>query len=96
MKIVLNKCYGGFGVSDLGAEILGTPYPEREMFFENGNAMHEKLADLIERYDAETINGKLANLEIYEIPDDVTDWEINEYDGYETLLYVRKGKIYRE
>ena len=95
MKIVLNECYGGFGVSDLGAEILGTHNPEREMFFGSGNAMHEMLAALVEKFGA-LLNGEFANLQVYEIPDDVTDWEINEYDGYESLLYVRNGKIYRE
>lgn len=94
MKIVLNECYGGFGLSDFGAKILGTHYPEREMFFEQGNAMHETLAALVEAFGTQ-LNGEFANLQVYEIPDDVTDWEINEYDGYESLLYVRKGKICR-
>ena len=94
MKIVLNECYGGFSLSDFGAKILGTHYPEREMFFGNGNAMHETLAALVEAFSAQ-LNGDFANLTVYEIPNDVTDWEINEYDGYETLLYVRNGKIWR-
>lgn len=94
MKIVLNECYGGFGLSDFGAKILGTHYPEREMFFGNGNAMHEELAALVEAFGTR-LNGEFANLQVYDIPDDVTDWEINEYDGYESLLYVRNGKIWR-
>ena len=96
MKIVLNKCYGSFGVSELCYDLLGTDSPEREMFFDQGNARHERLAALIEKYGAKALNGEFANLEVFEIPDDVTDWEIEEYDGYETLLYVRKGKIGRE
>lgn len=96
MKIVLNECYGGFSLSDFGAKILGTHYPEREMFFEQGNAVHEQLAALVEAFGAQPLNGEFASLAVYEIPDDVTDWEIEEYDGYETLLYVRKGKIGRE
>ena len=94
MKIVLNECYGGFGLSDFGAKILGTHNPEREMSFGNGNAMHETLAALVEKFGAQ-LNGEFANLEVFEIPDDVTDWEIDDYDGYESLLYVRNGKIWR-
>lgn len=39
-------------------------------------------------------NGKTSAYGIVEIPDNVTDWEISEYDGWESVVYVLDGKIY--
>ncbi len=83
MKVVINKCYGGFGLSDRALEryneLAGT---ELEHYYD------------IERTDAilvqvvtelgESANGDFAELKVIEIPDDVS-WEINEYDGQEQI-----------
>ena len=42
----------------------------------------------------EDISGDYAKLKVVEIPDNFTDYEINDYDGVETLIYVIDGKIY--
>lgn len=33
-------------------------------------------------------------LRILEIPDDCSDWMIDEYDGAETIYFVKEGKLY--
>ena len=45
-------------------------------------------------YDIGKASGFCANLRIVEIPDDYTDYYINEYDGAETLIYVKDGKLH--
>lgn len=80
MKIVLNKDYGGFGYG-----------------------VDKKYDDIInrcERTDAELIEfvemhpDECGDLEVAEIPDEATDWEIDEYDGWETVTYVVGGKLH--
>lgn len=87
MKFVLNKSYGGFNL----------PVEFRALY--NINSLEEEWA--IERTDKRLINFVTENggrtewgkLKVVEIPDTATDWEINEYDGFESITYVVCGKI---
>lgn len=87
MKIVVNECYGGFSVSEWAAEKLNL-----ESRYE-ADRTDTALIALIEEYGAEKVNGDCADLVIAEIPEEATDWTVNEYDGQEELLYVINGKI---
>ena len=86
MKIVLNKCYGGFGLDEELAEKYGID----EWSVDRSDA---KLIELVEKY-GEDAGGSHSELEIVEIPDEATDWEIDEYDGFESVIYVVDGKIH--
>ena len=33
------------------------------------------------------------DLRVVEVPDEATDWELNDYDGWETITYVVNGKL---
>lgn len=88
MKIVVNECWGGFGISDFAIKKLGI-----DTRFEVERT-DERLISLIEEFGSEKISGVCADLQIEEIPDDATDWWIDEYDGNETLCYVKDGKRY--
>ena len=90
MLFVLNKCYGGWSLSEQAAEILGldTRYPELD------SAMTEKVANLIREHGSEFVSGRCARLRVVELPDNFTDYEVNEYDGIETITYVVDGKLY--
>ncbi|MFA5423959.1 MAG: hypothetical protein WC374_08895 [Phycisphaerae bacterium] len=131
MKIVINVCFGGFGLSDEGilkyAEIKGIKlYPEkaklslgsdnyytvpvceywelRKKDIANGNYELSNAAYFshyhIDRDDPaliETVeqlgnkaNGLCASLKIVEIPDGI-EWEIDEYDGNETIHEKHKS-----
>lgn len=87
MKIVINECYGGYGLSNWALKELGIEYAE------DIARTDPRLIYLVE-YDAESTSGRYAELEVVEIPDNATDWEINEYDGLETITYVVDGKLY--
>jgi hypothetical protein len=138
MKIVINRKYGGFGLSYDAvmryAEIKGiklyaylaldhlkedgplTPYDPNDSkatSFFNGpyyttvpcNDAHffwETVKDLtdIERFDSalvqaveelgEKANGCHAKLKVVEIPEDVTAWEIMEFDGVEEIHEIHR------
>ncbi len=81
MKIVLNKDYGGFGYGVA---------PEYEDFVRGcGDRTNPELVDFVESHPDEC-----GDLEVVEIPDTATDWEIDEYDGWETVTYVVDGKLH--
>jgi len=87
MKIVINKCFGGFSVNDNIVKMLNL---ESRYDLEDDRT-NTKLIELIE--SGENVNGEFSDLAVVEIPDDATDYMINEYDGYENVLYVLDGKI---
>ena len=115
MKVLVNKCFGGFGLSqealerlvDLGVpesvdtddapegfyigrwsekslerrfSLLDGPFflPSREEWRD-----HPLMIQVVEELGA-AANGRFAELEIVEIPDDV-QWGIDDYDGIETI-----------
>ena len=79
-KIVVNKCYGGFGLSSLAKEkydkltnsdVYDYQIPRDDPF----------LIIIVEELGDEA-NTRFSDLHITEIPDDA-EWEIGEYDGQE-------------
>lgn len=85
-KILVNLHFGGFGLKD-------------EYFKDFMKRTHgltdiredEKLIALVEQ--GVDIGDHYADIGIAEIPDNATDYYINEYDGKEEVLYVLDGKI---
>lgn len=88
MKIVVNKCYGGFGLSDWAMEQLGI-----NVYYDIDRT-DSRLVELVENFP-EKVDNFYSNLIVVSIPDTSTDWEIDEYDGLETVIYVIDGKIRR-
>ena len=89
MTFILNKCYGGWSISDFAMEQLGldSNYPNMDEVDE------KKLAELINEYGSEKCSGHNAKLKVIKIPDNATDWDIEEYDGIERIVYVVDGKL---
>lgn len=85
MKIVLNKDYGGFSVPD-ELEAIGVDE------YSDDVRTDSRLIEWVEAHPNVEFN--CACLEVVTVPDDITDYEISEYDGWETLIYVRGGKIF--
>ncbi|MBC8428515.1 hypothetical protein H8D04_01385 [bacterium] len=79
-KIVINNCWGGFGLSEKAYDYLGLEWDGYGYKFSNERDSI-KLVEVVEEL-GEDANGKHADLTVVEIPDDV-DWEIYEYDGME-------------
>lgn len=93
MTFVLNKCYGGFSISQFAADKLGLE--SRFDFDISDSLMVDALASLITEFGSEKCSGDFAKLRVVDIPDYATDYEIDEYDGFETIIYVVDGKIHR-
>ena len=83
MKIVINTCYGGFGLSKealaLFNERTGTVITYDIEIKRNDPILVEIVEQL-----GESANGHLAELKVVEIPDDVV-WGIEEDDGHEWI-----------
>jgi hypothetical protein len=80
MKVVINDCYGGFGLSKKALDMLGL---KSDSIFDRDRA-NPKLVEVVEKLGEEA-NGFCASLRVIEIPDDVKEWYIDEYDGVETI-----------
>ena len=90
MKIVVNKCYGGFSISEQAAHGLGIT---KEGFY-TIRRDNPTLIEAIERFGSEYASGYLAQLEVVDLPDNMTDFMIDEYDGFERVYYVVNGIIH--
>jgi len=86
MKMVLNKCYGGFNIPKELCEFFGCGK------YDEIDRDHPVLVEFVEKH-GEYQEG-LSRLRVVEIPSDATDWEVNEYDGFESVTYVVDGKIH--
>ena len=80
MKIVINKCWGGFNLSTAGeAEILRRGGATSDSWeIERTDPI---LVEMVEE-DSSLYSGDFARLSVVEIPDDV-EWYIHDYDGQE-------------
>lgn len=81
MKVVINRCYGGFGLSEEAYKFLGLEWDEY------GHAEIErndpKLVECVEALGKKA-NGDFAKLKVVEIPDGI-DYYIHDYDGIESI-----------
>ena len=87
MKIVINNCFGGYEFSQ---DFLNK-YGEE---FEDFERDDPRLISAIEAFGAAESSGYCAKLCIKEIPDDYTDLYIDKYDGVESIIYVKDGKLH--
>ena len=89
MKIVINDCYGGFGLSKEAEELYvqkkNISGPLRGDILRNDSVLVEVVETL-----GDKASGIYSKLKVVEIPDDVTDWRIEEYDGWEHIAEGRK------
>lgn len=100
MKVVINTCYGGFGISDQAVQLYkelggGTTIPHNDV---NGQIYYDYyhiarndpvLVQVVEQLGA-LANDKYAELTVVEVPDDAA-WYIAEYDGNE---WVAEGRTW--
>jgi hypothetical protein len=83
MKVVINGCFGGFGLSDAAFD----EYKSREGITDPDFYYYDiprdcpVLVAMIEEQGT-AINGTFSDLKVVEIPDGV-NWYIAEYDGLE-------------
>lgn len=99
MKVVINRCYGGFELSNECAITLGAVLKQFGDYFyqefPNGKCAQDyrtdpKLIHLMETKGSEWCSGSFACLKVVEVPDDIK-WEIHDYDGMETIEEVHRS-----
>lgn len=89
MKIVINDCFGGFGLSKEAYDFMNIEC-ERFMGLTYYSQTYEpsrddpKLVECVETLGKKA-SGRFANLKVVEIPDGI-EWEIEDYDGMETVV----------
>ena len=85
-KVVINVCYGGFGLSKEASEILrdqGVDIDPCYGFLRDDLPRHDKrLVEVVERL-GEKANRKFSKLKVVEI--DSPMYRIDEYDGMESV-----------
>lgn len=86
MKVVINGCYGGYGLSEAALGYLGLDREDRYAF-ENDRA-NPKLVECVEKL-GEAASTLHSCLYVVEIPDDVK-WTITEYDGIEQVEEIHR------
>ena len=87
MKIIINRCWGGFHIPEEFAAAHGLePYDDIER-------TDPELVAFVESHGGCFSEG-CAKLVVVELPETCTDWELNEYDGMESITYVVWGKLY--
>ena len=85
--IVINRCYGGFSLSQAAKELLaqkkGLPVGEVYDHIWDDKRDDKDLVAVVQELGVEANSGH-SDLKIVEIPEDVK-WYIDEYDGIEVV-----------
>lgn len=100
MKIVLNKSFGGFGLSkelykELGVEWDGYGFLDNDdLGIKSDDSLayrsDPRLIAAIEKIGEEKASGPLSKIQVIEVPDGI-DWELDEYDGLESIHEVHRS-----
>lgn len=89
MKLVVNKCYGGFSLSDEALSMLGLEHQYDAWDIDRNDPRLVKVVETLGR----AADGRHARLVVVELPEDTTDHYVDEYDGMETVIYVVGGLL---
>lgn len=82
-KIVINKCYGGFSLSEAAYKELGLEWTGYGYWSDNDRT-NPKLVAVVEKL-GDAANGPSAKLKVVEIPE--VNWRIDNYDGKEIVVF---------
>ncbi len=88
MKIVINKCYGGFGLSDVALARYKKESGNIDVSEYYINRADPILVSIVEELGEDSWGG-FAELRVVDIPDGV-EWEVEEYDGKEWIAEVHR------
>ena len=94
MKVVINTCCGGFGLSDIAMRQLPAEFRYSLNVKERS---HPSLIKVVEEL-GEAANGLCADLQVIEVDEDAINPRIENYDGMEWVAEGRTwgGKIREE
>ncbi len=90
MKVVVNKCFGGYGLSKEAYQFLGIEWDGYGYALSGDNERtNPRLVECVETL-GDKANGSYASLRVVEIPDDIS-WEISDCDGWETVEEIHRS-----
>jgi hypothetical protein len=97
VKVLINKCYGGFGISDEALELYKQKVPSYD--YDNGYHITRTdpvLIEIFEEKGSEFVSGPFSDLQLQTIPT-YCEYSIDEYDGMEgisdTWIYVTEDEL---
>jgi hypothetical protein len=83
MKVVINTCYGGFGLSDEAMQEYKKRKGLTTVFLWKIERNDPDLVEIVEEM-GDAAADLFAELKVVDIPDGI-EWEIQEYDGREWI-----------
>jgi len=83
MKVVINTCFGGFGLSLVALSRYNDLANTNVDYYYDIERNDPCLVQVVEEL-GEQANGEYSDLRIVDIPDDIS-WYIQEYDGLESI-----------
>lgn len=91
MKYIINSTYGGFTIPTEVMDYLNLEF----RFDAPGDIRTDPyFIDWVQNNCAKlATKGRKSELTVVEIPDNATDWELEEYDGLESITAVVDGKL---
>ncbi len=84
MKVVINRCFGGFGLSKEAYDYLGLEWDYYGFEYDKDRD-HPALIECIEVLGTEKASGDSSELAIIEIPDGI-EYIVDDYDGMEKII----------
>jgi hypothetical protein len=103
MKVIINRCFGGFSLSPAVMAELGLTeehhrygylsaddlFPEEQGYVETLLVRsHPRLLAAVEKVGIDKAAGDYARLEIVEIPDEAVEYAyVHDYDGSESVVW---------
>lgn len=82
-KIVVNSCFGGFGLSSEAMNRLRQLKNEPDLYIHDLDRTDPCLVQVVEELGSKA-NDRASDLRIADVPDDV-NWYIHDYDGVESI-----------
>ena len=89
MQVIVNRCFGAFGISQKYMQKLGLDYISE---YDPEVRTNPELIQAVS-INSSAVSGSCANLQVVDIPDEATDYLIESRDGYEYIVYCLDGKI---
>lgn len=82
-KVVINRCYGGFGLSQKAQDLYKEKTGKQEVFDWEIDRSCPHLVQIVEVLGSEA-SARYADLKVVEIPEDIS-WYLDDYDGMEKV-----------
>lgn len=85
MKVVINRCFGGFGLSDEAMQLYAAKKGIKlEGFYDWEISRNDPVLVEVVEHLGEAANDWATDLKVVEIPEGV-DWYVEDYDGVEHI-----------